>query len=112
MTFFEDLARCTYFTGHPELIAVGWLDDKHSFRSGRIEPRLFETLAALLMDPWQPFVVAGVHDCELCRFSGGPGVVRVGDSRIYVGSTNLFVPHGDAVFIAPSLILHYVDAHD
>ena len=113
MTYFEDLSRCTYFSGHPELIAIGWLDDKHPYQRGRaIERSVFDALGALLKDPWQPFAMAGVHNCAFCRFSGGCGVVDVGFSKVYVGATNIFVPFGTAVFVAPSLVLHYIDAHE
>lgn len=31
---------------------------------------------------------------------------------ISMGSTNLFVPGAAALYVAPSLILHYMDAHE
>ena len=31
---------------------------------------------------------------------------------VSVGNQNLFVPHASGVFAAPSMILHYIDAHE
>lgn len=36
---------------------------------------------------------------------------RFGDRVTRVGSTEIIVPGGNAVFKAPSLILHYIDSH-
>jgi hypothetical protein len=46
---------------------------------------------------WQPFYFRGSHSCELC-----------GRSR---GTHNLFVPGAGFVYVAPEMIVHYVDAH-
>ena len=32
----------------------------------------FEKLFDLLVNPWEPFVSAGYHDCSLCRFTERP----------------------------------------
>src|SRR6202043_3617855 len=58
-----------------------------------------------------------VHRCGFCRFSGGPGLVRYQPPRgspvcATVGAANLFVPGPDALYMAPSLVAHYVDAHE
>jgi hypothetical protein len=29
-----------------------------------------------------------------------------------MGTANVFVPAGDVVFVAPSLLLHYIDSHE
>src|ERR1041385_1255485 len=105
MTFCPDLSACTFFVGETRLLAVGWLDDSHSFPTGPVPREVFDALAKLLMNPWQPFVSAGGHECELCRS------IRVGTQKVPVGSANLFVPTEDVVYAAPSLILHYIDTH-
>jgi hypothetical protein len=62
--------------------------------------------------PWQPFALAGVQDCFACRFTGGPAELRYAGATARLGATNLFVPADDCVFVTPSLIAHYIDAHD
>ena len=34
-----------------------------------------------------------------------------GGIKMGLGATNIWVPAGDRIFVAPSLILHYIDAH-
>lgn len=55
----------------------------------------------------------GVHQCEFCRFSGGPGAFGFSEQSesVQMGVNNVFVPGNDCLFVAPSLIIHYIDAH-
>ena len=54
----------------------------------------------------------GTHSCDFCRISGGPGRFDLDHVTAILGASNLFVPTNDRLFVAPSLILHYIDAHD
>lgn len=93
-------------------VAMGWLGPQSVFPTGPVAPAFFGTLMELLREPWQPAVFAGYHDCELCQFSGGPPRVSFGEAQISVGCNNLFVPcESGELFVAPSLIAHYIDAH-
>ena len=38
--------------------------------------------------------------------------IRYNDSTISLGSNNLVVPSDEEIYICPSLIAHYVDAHE
>lgn len=110
MTHIADLAPCNDLrldAAKVPVLAVGWLDDAHPYTRGSVDRDDFDTLISLLANPWQPFVSAGRHACPFCRFSGGPA--RVGE--VTMGSANLFVPAEACVYVAPSLILHYIDAH-
>jgi hypothetical protein len=113
VAYYQDLSPCDYF-GHLEdrLRAVGWLEHGEDFSRGVVSREFAETLARLLVDAWQPMAFAGAHLCSFCRFSGGPGVVRIGEIEVRVGATNLFVPGTACVFVSPSLILHYIDSHE
>ncbi|WP_139215492.1 DUF7919 family protein [Lysobacter sp. cf310] len=51
------------------------------------------------MNPWQPFVTAGLHSCELCQF----------DAPKF--SANIFIPFEGRIFVAPVGIVHYIAAH-
>jgi hypothetical protein len=98
------------------LVAVGWLEPGHTYEQGTVDERFFSSLMELLVDPWQPFAAGGGHPCGFCAYSGGPGTVtyrsrKRPDCRVVVGSANVFVPSHDVLFMAPSLIVHYVDAH-
>ena len=95
---FEDLSDCDYFGDElaPTLKAVGWLDNEKRFRTGPMEPELFAKLKTLLIDPWQPTVFGGCHECEICQFDPP------------LGHSNLFVPNGSTIFVCPELIAHYI----
>jgi len=114
MAAYKDLEPCGYFGEQwaTSLVAVGWIESPPDLTTGPVDARFFEALTALLVDPWQPLTQAGSHRCTLCRFTGGPAVVRFRDREIAVGVTNVFVPTHDRTYVAPSLIAHYIDAHD
>jgi hypothetical protein len=97
---------------HPQLIAVGYLAQGDSFSRGPIGEVFVGALLDLLLDPWQPSVTAGFHRCEFCRISGGPQRLQYAGRSIPLGASNLYVPHEGKIFVSPSLIAHYVDAHE
>ncbi len=82
------------------LLAIGWLERSRDYAIGPTPRAVFERLREFVRDPWQPFVVAGFHACELCQFEGEK-----------CGAANLFVPYKDRIYVAPELITHYMNAH-
>ena len=101
MTHFDDLTECNYFgEEHAHALrAVGWLAGDKAFQTGPTDAQSFAKLKELLIDPWQPMVSCGVHDCELCQFDSPHSCA------------NLFVPNGSLIFVCPELIVHYIAAH-
>jgi hypothetical protein len=81
-------------------VAVGWLERGHDHIAGKVPPEVFAKLESLLVDPWQAATAAGFHACDLCVYSP--------ERR---GANNLFVPGASRVYVAPELILHYMNAH-
>lgn len=98
-----------------KLLAVGWLKPGHDFRHGEVDDEFIRKLADLFVNPWQPAIAAGRHSCGFCRLTGGPASFRLGNqascSEIPMGVSNLWLPADGVLFVAPSLILHYMDAH-
>jgi hypothetical protein len=99
------------------LLAVGWLEPGHLYDKGPVDEAFFARLIELLVDPWQPFAAGGRHRCGFCRFTGGPVTVTYSmgtgqGSSIAVGVSNLFVPGDGVLYMAPSLVAHYIDAHE
>jgi hypothetical protein len=35
----------------------------------------------------------------------------INGEHMMLGADNIFVPHGDVMYVAPTLILHYVEIH-
>jgi hypothetical protein len=113
MSYIEDLSQCQYFPleSTDKLLAVGWLDDQYSYHQDAVEESFIVKLTELLLHPWQPIGVMGSHKCQFCRFSGGPSTFEFNKLSIRMGINNLFVPYCGFIYVAPSLILHYIDAH-
>src|SRR5262245_11446667 len=112
MAYFADLDRLTYFpvADSSALRAVGWLARDQDFKTGTVSREFFARLCELLVSPWEPFASAGVHRCDLCQFSGGPSQIAFGALTANLGVTNVFVPGEGCIYVAPSLIAHYVDS--
>ena len=41
-----------------------------------------------------------------------PSGITIDDVDVLLGASNVFVPADEGVYVAPSLVLHYVDAHE
>jgi hypothetical protein len=65
----------------------------------------------LCQEPWG-IASAGLHRCDLCVLSGGPGSVRLEGVSVWLGARDVFVPAGDRVYVAQTLALHYLDWHE
>jgi hypothetical protein len=122
MAWYPDLGRLDYFdfggVDSTKLRAVGWLARKQAFSQGDISPAFLRQLRKLLVAPWQPFILMGFHQCELCPVSRLPrfeeillGSYKERGDAVPEGKANLFVPGEGCVYVAPELIVHYIDAH-
>ena len=99
MTYLPDLEPW----GDPQLLAVGWLEPSQPYETGPVPEALLGKLVELFVDPW--------HACGLCVGSKGPRSFESHGRSIRMGSTNLYVPGEGVVYVAPSLILHYIESH-
>jgi hypothetical protein len=98
--WFDDLSPCTYFPLDAKLLAVGWLERGKPFNTGESDRAVYDALVEMRKNPWQPLVCRGFHECDLCRFAG--------EAR---GCANLIVPANGIIYVAPELIVHYMNAH-
>ncbi len=101
MTYIPDMTPCTYFpiARGESLLAVGWLEDTNEFPVGKVPTAFYRRLEQLVVDPWQPIVAVGLHQCSLCQSDGA------------YGNANIFVPSNGRILVAPALILHYINCH-
>lgn len=113
MSYYADLSPCDCFPSDAggKLLAVGWLDAKYPYSKGDVDEQFVARLVDLLVDPWQPAVAMGRHKCQFCRFSGGPSAFESRNTTVSMGVSNVFVPASGFIYVAPSLILHYMDSH-
>jgi hypothetical protein len=104
--------------------AIGWLGEANPIPTGPVEPRAIERLFALITQP--PYesraTLLGFHACTLCPDAHERtatlvswrrrGILRLGKRwTAEVGGSELFVPGIDCVYVAPSMIIHYVLTH-
>ncbi|MCA9639395.1 MAG: hypothetical protein KC492_01845 [Myxococcales bacterium] len=88
---------------------MGWLEPEHEYTRGAVDPSDLRRLCELAVDPWMPAVAGGFHVCRFCGFTGGlecQGIKLTG-----LGWSNLYIPDGNRIYEAPSMIVHYIDAH-
>lgn len=115
MTYFPDLAPCKYFSDSDsdKLRAVGWLDGTHPFPTAPIDGDLVLRLFVLAERPWEPRMFMGYHLCEICEQPGKYLTTAAYQSRrLTVGAHNLFIPGDGVIYAAPTMILHYILAHE
>jgi hypothetical protein len=111
--YFADLSPCYFGFGRSErLKAVGWLAWGHPYRERQAELREdnFRQLLRLLRQPWEPGHLMGRHECEFCFGNEEATLERYG-FVIYFAASNLFVPGKGCIYVAPSMIAHYIDKH-
>ena len=104
MAWYGDLAHCREFDGANRwdtsaLLAVGYLERGKPFAVGPTGQRFRERLTGLLQSPWGFMDFLGGHTCDLCE-SAAPH-----------GSGEVFVPGEHCIYVAPRLVLHYVETH-
>ncbi|AWM39925.1 hypothetical protein C1280_24920 [Gemmata obscuriglobus] len=102
--FFPDLGTTCQVDRGDHVRAVGWLHPDHSFPTGPVPPGFSAALRAHAYDSWQPVLAMGPHFCELCSHPA-PGADRAGGAR------NFWIPSMSVVYVAPELIVHYVEDH-
>jgi hypothetical protein len=103
MTYFADLGTETMIVAGPRIRAVGWLEPDHEFSVGDTEVEFQRRLGEMSKN-WSDSssvcgwpVFAGPHRCGFCAKVQGFG--------------EFAVPGKEVTYVAPSLIAHYVEAH-
>lgn len=76
---------------HPSLLrAVGWLELGKPYSTGLIDGKILDSLTELRVQAWQPILLWGYHQCDLCSREKGP-----------LGVTNLFIPGDGFLYVSP-----------
>jgi hypothetical protein len=100
--------------------AVGWLQRGHAYPTGQTAPEVISRLFAFVTDPWIAVTRnLGYDPCNLCIDppAKAPTVVTWRPAtwgrrrQAEVGAAILYVPGTDRVYVAPSMILHYIVVH-
>jgi hypothetical protein len=102
VSFFEDLTPYTYLDPEqeqPGTVNVGWLDRKRPFPIGQTSKEFRDKLGRLCLQRVKQ--TRGRHPCYFCKGRERPG-----------SSSEMRVAGNGKVYAAPSLVHHYVVAHD
>jgi len=112
MAYYPDLSPWSYFGAEeaPKLVSVGWLDSEHAIPNGEPDELFVDKLIDLLVKPWAPMYFLGYGDCPFCTLDSYG--ITYKDKKIVVGALNLFVPADGFLYADPSMIAHYILAHN
>ncbi|HVI01560.1 MAG TPA: hypothetical protein VM869_22750 [Enhygromyxa sp.] len=111
--YYADLSKYSYteMTSRASLVNVGWLDFDVPFQLGKAPSEFIEkvTLATrLLRNPMR-----GIHGCRAC--GGLEDIYELVDGeRFLLGMSETWLPAStsETIYIAPSLLLHYLTRHE
>jgi hypothetical protein len=112
MPYFRDLTPYSFLTPPdqvtPDLLNVGWLSRRHSFRKGAVDQRQFEKMLQLCRT--RVNLTRGFHRCDFCEVF--PMFMTVDGEKISLGNGEIRVPGANGkTYAAPTLICHYIADH-
>jgi hypothetical protein len=116
VTTYPDLSSYEY-SDHDRTrttVNVGWLGIGSTFETAEVDPGFRHALLAAIVHN-EVNLMRGVHDCEFCS-EESPLMVsfELADrGRLFLGNSEVHVVGADSVvYAAPTLIVHYIDAHN
>lgn len=119
MAYFPDLSSFSYHRSGIDkgFLNVGWLSSDYEFnRSSPVEnPRHSRFLDNLALYVERPVIVhRGIHACDFCGigFDSVPCETHQGRELRLGYAVSAALGEGNQVFVFPTLIFHYVVAHN
>lgn len=103
MSFFPDMGCKSLVAAGNHVRAVGWLHPDHPYTTGPVPDEFLARLKEFVArsgDSAEALyfgAFGGYHTCEFCDRSHGIG--------------NFGVPSGDVLFVAPEMVVHYIEQH-
>jgi hypothetical protein len=98
-----DLSPFTYTRkpkcGEFDVVSVGWLDGDHEYTKGEFDLERWPKIKTIFEASEPVHLTRGAHNCALCGRASGNGEYHA------------YNPRTDRIYIAPALILHYIQAH-
>ena len=117
MTYFTDLSTYEYLDNSSDrrCLNIGWLSGEFKYPTGKIEGDVLEKIKSLFESLEN--LTRGVHYCEFCEppiFSPrGENFVSTLIKDAPNGNGEIWVDaDGGVKFIAPALLVHYIEAHN
>ena len=103
MSFYPDMARESMVAVGDHVRAIGWLHPDHPYTKGEVCAEFLSRLKEFVAHCRQSAnalyfgAFGGFHTCEFCGKALGIG--------------NFGVPSGDLLFVAPEMVVHYIQQH-
>lgn len=103
MSFFPDMGCTSLVAAGNHVRAIGWLHPDHPYTTGEVSAEFLARLKEFVTrsgDSAEALyfgVFCGLHTCEFC-----------GQAH---GTRNFGVPSGDLLFVAPEMVVHYIEQH-
>jgi hypothetical protein len=104
MSFFPDMGRQSQVASGDHVRAIGWLHPDHSYPRGEVPA---EFLARL-----KEFTARSDGSAEALYFPAAAGWHTREFCGKAQGGKNFGVPSGDLLFVAPEMVVHYIEEHD
>ena len=80
--------------------SVGWLEAGHPYQRGPVPDEFLVSLKRHVAEAYQFALSVGVHHCSLCP-----------EGKAQAGKLNLMIPTSRLLYVAPELIVHYIEDH-
>jgi hypothetical protein len=103
MSFFRDMGCESLVASGDHVRAIGWLHPDHPYTQGPVSAEFLGCLKEFAVG-WGAStetlyfgVFLGLHTCEFCGKAYGVG--------------NFGVPSGELLFVAPEMVVHYIEQH-
>jgi hypothetical protein len=103
MSFFPDMGCDSLVISGEHVRAIGWLHPDHPYTKGKAAPEFlsrlkeFRARSSHSAEALYFGAFGGFHTCEFCGRAHGIG--------------NFGVPSGDLLFVAPEMVVHYIEEH-
>ena len=115
--YYQDLSTYYYCADiiFPNIFNVGWLDNNHIYNIGETDKIIVKKLEVILLNksPCSSIVneMRGVYECPFC--GSDRIIINIDGEKILLGNSEVWVPAKEGhVYVAPSLIHHYINEHN
>jgi hypothetical protein len=98
--FIADLSSDGYFAVGDFIRTIGWLEAGHPYQRGSVPDEFLTSLKRHVTEAFQPVVFFGFHKCSLCP-----------EGKQRSGCLNLLIPTPRLLYVAPELVVHYIEDH-
>ncbi|MEI8380511.1 MAG: hypothetical protein WCJ09_10300 [Planctomycetota bacterium] len=103
MSFFPEMGCASLVAAGDHVRAVGWLHPDHPYPQGPVSAEFLARLKEFVARSGDSAeavyfgAFGGYHTCEFCGRANGIG--------------NFGVPRGELLFVAPEMVVHYIEQH-